>query len=349
MPPRGKKSNSRPIDRVAGTAAKRAKGQPATAGSAAADLAATATACARAVKRFNLLAVPQRDQDEAAWESYIKAREQAIKDAGCDGEYHEGADYDGQFISRPMVHSAVRTTLEGFKQLSATDRRLLLRSTTIVTAEVDWADSDDVRGLDVQARVFAVDGPNVVDIRHDYHHRDRRVTWGYGHEHIAEIKFSVGRPAGPHPADKSREWVRAWRVTMADTRHYREVRTFGLRASHIQQMRGALFTGPAGEKISKKLSDHELMTWLLAAAGYSSGYGPYGFEVRHACDGWDGVNLRRVCGAATAEDADWEEDAFEASDHSDEFGDRDEYEDEDEDGSEGGGRSEDPYGHPWYL
>jgi hypothetical protein len=107
--------------------------------------------------------------------------------------------------------------------------------------------------------------------------------------------------------------------------------------------------GPAGEKISKKLSDHELMTWLLAAAGYSSGYGPYGFEVRHACDGWDGVNLRRVCGAATAEDADWEEDAFEASDHSDEFGDRDEYEDEDEDGSEGGGRSEDPYGHPWYL
>jgi hypothetical protein len=49
-----------------------------------------------------------------------QAREQAIKDAGCDGEYHEGADYDGQFISRPMVHSAVRTTLEGFKQLSAT-------------------------------------------------------------------------------------------------------------------------------------------------------------------------------------------------------------------------------------
>jgi hypothetical protein len=113
--------------------------------------------------------------------------------------------------------------------------------------------------------------------------------------------------------------------------------------------------GPAGEKISRKLSDYELMTWLLAAAGYSSGYSPYCFDVRHACDGWDGVNLRRVCGAATAEDTDWEEDALEASDDSDEdeaSDYSDEYEesdeDDDEDGSEDGGPSEDPYTPRWH-
>jgi hypothetical protein len=59
------------------------------------------------------------------------------------------------------------------------DCRLLLRTTVITTAEVYHVQGDEVRGLEVQARVFAVDGPNVVDTRHDYHHRTRRVSRGF--------------------------------------------------------------------------------------------------------------------------------------------------------------------------
>ncbi len=32
---------------------------------------------------------------------------------------------------------------------------------------------DDVRGLEVVARIFAVGGDGCVDVRHTYHHRDR--------------------------------------------------------------------------------------------------------------------------------------------------------------------------------
>lgn len=51
------------------------------------------------------------------------------------------------------------------------DRKLLLRSTLVTKAGCDWADGDDVRGLDVKARIFSADGPNVVDASHDFHHR----------------------------------------------------------------------------------------------------------------------------------------------------------------------------------
>jgi len=55
---------------------------------------------------------------------------------------------------------------------------------------LDWADGDDVRGLELRARVFSVDGPNCVDLYHSYHHRNRCSSW----EHFADVKFRVQAP-----------------------------------------------------------------------------------------------------------------------------------------------------------
>jgi hypothetical protein len=48
----------------------------------------------------------------------LQAREQAVQDAGCDGEYGEDDDDEQQLITRPRVHDAARTALEDCQRLS---------------------------------------------------------------------------------------------------------------------------------------------------------------------------------------------------------------------------------------
>jgi len=60
--------------------------------------------------------------------------------------------------------------------------------------------------------------------------------------------------------------------------------------------------GPAGAVLGAKLSDYQLMMWLLTAVGADKVVDragrqlPLDCRLNHTRDGWEGVNLRRVCG-----------------------------------------------------
>ena len=50
----------------------------------------------------------------------------------------------------------------------------------------------------------------------------------------------------------------------------------------------------------------KMMLWLLAAVGLDlDRMGEAPLDLSHAVDGWEGVRLRRLCGATRAEDETW--------------------------------------------
>ncbi|KAI8469462.1 MAG: hypothetical protein J3K34DRAFT_423687 [Monoraphidium minutum] len=246
MPPRAKKA--RTVNEVRDGAPK--KGKSAT--------AAVNTAHARAIQKYKLLPAATKSKQRTITCRRHRMRPRGSGTSRCGTRPRRRLRHRGRRVLHgPGRRARPRGGCAGGDAPAQQRAGLLLRSTLVTQAGVDYAESDDVRGLEVRGRVFSADGPNVVDVYHYFHRRTR----GYGHELFADVKVAIACPAGEAPAVKSSAWRELWK-------RYKEERDWGLDASDIDEIRGALFTGEAA---SRRWARAPGRAWARAPGGGRAG------------------------------------------------------------------------------
>jgi hypothetical protein len=72
------------------------------------------------------------------------------EDEGEEEEEEEEEEGEEGYMLRPGLLANARQVLGSFKQLTPSERELLARCVKVPSATVDWAQGDDVRGLEVR-------------------------------------------------------------------------------------------------------------------------------------------------------------------------------------------------------
>ncbi|KIZ06100.1 hypothetical protein MNEG_1855 [Monoraphidium neglectum] len=237
-----------------------------------------ARAAKRAAKRAGANATGGQS-GRSGGEQRLNPGTKLVADESEDEDGDDEDDYDSEhcecYIAPSHLRSMVADAVSSFPGLTEQGRGLLGRSMYVTNCGAEYCERDEVDNFEARARVFGIDSPNVVDVFHRFHSRS-----------------------------STRGFV------------YAERRRFALRASSVQKIRSALFSTPASAGLSSRLSDYHLMRWLLAGVGYDPEQSkklPHGIVIRHTCDGYEFVNLRRVCRAPLRSDAHWAEHDFNAS------------------------------------
>mmetsp|Transcript_23338 Transcript_23338/g.59729 ORF Transcript_23338/g.59729 Transcript_23338/m.59729 type:complete len:270 (-) Transcript_23338:713-1522(-) len=165
-------------------------------------------------------------------------------------EFNERREKDGWGDDLEVITwitEKVEWVLDQCQELTEEERELLVSSTLILDHKLEVDGNGDVRALAATARIYSIDGEGCVDVDHDYFHRERL----YGDvEHCQAIKFAIRDPPKSTQPHAEKGWSRV-NTSYTATQSIREV----------------LFTGSeVGDAISAKLSDHHLLSWVLAAA-----------------------------------------------------------------------------------